>query len=112
MIKELREETGAGVLEAKKALEETNGDYKVAASILRKKGAARAAKRAGRAATEGVIEVYSHPGNRVGVLVELTGVVSKEAISKAVAARAPKGTQEINQAALEDSNIMQKQQLS
>ena len=71
MIKELREETGAGVLEAKKVLEDTNGDYEQAASILRKKGAAKAAKRAGRAATEGVIEVYSHPGSRVGVLVEL-----------------------------------------
>ena len=71
MIKELREETGAGVLEAKKVLEDTNGDYEKAASILRKKGAALAAKRAGRAATEGVVEVYSHPGSRVGVLVEL-----------------------------------------
>lgn len=71
MIKELREETGAGVLEAKKVLEDTNGDYEQAASILRKKGAAKAAKRAGRAATEGVIEVYSHPGSRLGVLVEL-----------------------------------------
>ncbi len=71
MIKELRGETGAGVLEAKKALEETNGDYEEAAGILRKKGAVQAAKRSGRAATEGVIEVYSHPGGRVGVLVEL-----------------------------------------
>jgi elongation factor Ts len=71
MIKELREETGAGVLEAKKVLEDTNGDYEEAASILRKKGAAVAAKKAGREATEGVIEVYSHPGSRVGVLVEL-----------------------------------------
>lgn len=71
MIKELREETGAGVLEAKKVLEDTNGDYEKAASILRKKGADLAAKRAGREAAEGVIEVYSHPGSRVGVLVEL-----------------------------------------
>jgi elongation factor Ts len=71
MIKELREETGAGVLEAKKVLEDTNGDYEKAAGILRQKGAALAAKRAGREAAEGVIEVYSHPGSRVGVLVEL-----------------------------------------
>ncbi len=71
MIKELRKETGAGVLEAKNVLEDTNGDYEKAASILRKKGTALAAKRAGRVATEGVIEVYSHPGSRVGVLVEL-----------------------------------------
>lgn len=71
MIKELRDETGAGVLEAKQVLEETEGDYEKAASILREKGAAVAAKRAGREASEGVVEVYSHPGGRVGVLVEL-----------------------------------------
>lgn len=71
MIKELREETGAGVLEAKQVLENTDGDYEKAARILREKGAAMAAKRAGREASEGVVEVYSHPGGRVGVLVEL-----------------------------------------
>jgi elongation factor Ts len=70
-IKELREATGAGVLEAKKALESTNGDFEKAVDLLREKGAARAAKRAERAASEGIIELYAHPGNRVGVMLEL-----------------------------------------
>lgn len=71
MVKELRTVTGAGVLEAKKALEQTNGDFEKAVDILREKGAARAAKRADRTAKEGVIELYTHPGNRVGVILEL-----------------------------------------
>ncbi len=70
-IKELREATGAGVLEAKKALEATSGDFDKAVDLLREKGAARAAKRAERAASEGIIELYAHPGNRVGVMLEL-----------------------------------------
>jgi elongation factor Ts len=71
MVKELRVATGAGVLESKKALEQTNGDFDKAVDILREKGAARAAKRADRTAKEGVIELYTHPGNRVGVMLEL-----------------------------------------
>lgn len=71
MVKELREATGAGVLEAKKALEASNGDFDKAVDSLREKGAARAAKRSGREASEGVIELYAHPGNRVGVILEL-----------------------------------------
>jgi elongation factor Ts len=71
MVKELREATGAGVLEAKKALEAHNGDFDKAADLLREKGAARAAKRSDRAANEGIVELYAHPGNRVGVILEL-----------------------------------------
>lgn len=71
MVKELRDATGAGVLEAKKALESAEGDFDKAVDTLREKGAARAAKRSGREASEGVIEVYGHPGNRVGVMLEL-----------------------------------------
>lgn len=71
MVKELRAVTGAGVLEAKKALEQHNGDFDKAIDMLREKGAARAAKRADRSAKEGVIELYAHPGNRVGVMLEL-----------------------------------------
>ena len=71
MVKELRTATGAGVLDAKKALEATDGDFDKATDILREKGAARAAKRVDREASEGVIEVYEHPGNRVGVMLEL-----------------------------------------
>jgi elongation factor Ts len=71
MVKELRTATGAGVLDAKKALEAADGDFDKASDILREKGAARAAKRAGREALEGVVEVYEHPGKRVGVMLEL-----------------------------------------
>ncbi|MFW6042355.1 MAG: translation elongation factor Ts [Chloroflexota bacterium] len=71
MIRELREATGAGVLDAKKALEAADGDFDKAAAALRKKGLARAEKRADREAKEGVIEVYSHLANRVGVMVEV-----------------------------------------
>lgn len=71
MVKELRDSTGAGVLDAKKALEATNGDFDAAVDLLREKGAARAAKRAGREVSEGVVELYSHIGNRVGVMLEL-----------------------------------------
>jgi elongation factor Ts len=70
-VKELRDETGAGVMEAKKALEAAGGDFEKAAEALRIKGAAEAAERADREASEGVVEVYAHPGNRVGVMVEL-----------------------------------------
>lgn len=71
MIKELREATGAGILECRKALENANGDMKAALDFLREKGLATAQKRASRTASEGVVEVYSHGGGRVGVLVEL-----------------------------------------
>ena len=71
MVKELREATGAGILEAKKMLEQHDGDFDKAVDALREKGAARAAKRSGREVSEGVIEVYEHPGNRVGVILEL-----------------------------------------
>lgn len=71
MVKELREATGAGILEVKKALEAADGNFDKAADILREKGAARAAKRADRQANEGVIQMYSHPGGRVGVMVEI-----------------------------------------
>jgi elongation factor Ts len=71
MIKELRDETGAGVLEVKNALEAADGDTEKALAALREKGAIRAAKRADRVAREGVVEVYAHPGNRVGVMLEL-----------------------------------------
>jgi elongation factor Ts len=71
MVKELRTLTGAGVLEAKKTLESTDGDMDKAIQILREKGAARAEKRSDRDANEGIVELYAHPGNRVGVILEL-----------------------------------------
>jgi len=71
MIKELRQQTGAGVLDCKKALEQYNGDMEKAAAYLKEKGLAAAAKKADRVAAEGRIEAYVHPGNRVGVLIEV-----------------------------------------
>ncbi|XEC97633.1 translation elongation factor Ts [Paenibacillus tarimensis] len=70
-VKELREKTGAGMLDCKKALEEANGDIQRATELLREKGLAAAAKKAGRVATEGLVESYIHGGGRIGVLVEV-----------------------------------------
>ena len=71
IVKELREKSGAGMMDCKKALVEANGDMEKANDILRKKGIARAAKRSERAANEGRIEAYIHPGSKLGVLVEI-----------------------------------------
>jgi elongation factor Ts len=70
-VKELRERTGAGMLDCKKALDETNGDIDKAIAVLREKGLSAAANKAGRVATEGVVESYIHGGGRIGVLVEI-----------------------------------------
>ncbi len=71
MVKELREETGAGVLDCKNALQETDGDFDKAVEYLRQKGLAAAAKRADRVANEGTIGSYVHAGSRVAALVEV-----------------------------------------
>jgi elongation factor Ts len=71
LIKKLREMTGAGVLDCKKALEESEGDIEKAVEILRKKGAATAEKKAGRATKEGLIVAYVHFNGRIGVLLEM-----------------------------------------
>lgn len=71
MIKELRAATNAGVLDCRKALEESGGDFQKAVDWLREKGMATAAKRADREASQGVVELYSHGGGRVGVMVEV-----------------------------------------
>ncbi len=70
-IKTLRERTGAGFMDCKKALEDSNGDFDKAVEFLRKKGLAQAAKRADREASEGVLELYNHGDGRVGVMVEI-----------------------------------------
>ena len=70
-VKELRERTGAGMMDCKKALVETGGDMDKAVELLRQKGLASAAKRAGRSANQGLIEAYIHFNNTVGVLVEV-----------------------------------------
>lgn len=70
-VNDLRSQTGAGLMDCKRALVETNGDVEAAITILRKKGAASAAKRADREAKEGLIESYIHVGGKVGVLIEV-----------------------------------------
>ncbi|HET6649909.1 MAG TPA: translation elongation factor Ts [Candidatus Limnocylindria bacterium] len=70
-VKRLREATGAGIMDCKRALEETGGDYDKAVLWLREKGLSTAAKKAGRAAREGIITSYIHHGSRLGVLLEL-----------------------------------------
>lgn len=71
IVKKLRDQTGAGMMDCKRALEETNGDVERATEFLRKKGAAVAAKRADREANQGVVEAYIHAGGRIGAMVEL-----------------------------------------
>ena len=70
-VKELRDRTGAGMMDCKRALEETGGDIEAAIDLLRAKGAAKAAKREGKAANEGAIGTYIHHSGKVGVMVEL-----------------------------------------
>ena len=70
-VRELRELTGAGMMECKKVLEETNGDREKATELLRERGVVKAAKKAGRIAAEGLVESYIHGDGRIGVLVEV-----------------------------------------
>lgn len=71
MVKQLRERTGAGMMDCKRALTEANGDMEKAVEILREKGLAAAAKKAGRIAAEGIVDSYIHGDGRIGVLVEV-----------------------------------------
>ncbi len=102
MVKELREKTGAGIMDCKQALQECGGDLEKATEFLRKKGLATAAKRAGRALNEGVVQSYIHLGGKLGVLVEVgceTDFVAKNEdfqefaknIAMHIAASAPAG---------------------
>ncbi|MFC1476279.1 translation elongation factor Ts [Candidatus Zixiibacteriota bacterium] len=70
-VKELREKSGAGMMDCKKALVETDGDVEKAISYLREKGIAKAAKKAGRSTGEGLIVTYIHPGDKLGTMVEI-----------------------------------------
>jgi elongation factor Ts len=71
MVKQLRDKTGAGMMECKAALTEANGDMEAAVTLLRKRGLAQAAKRAGRTTAQGLIGSYIHLGGKIGVLVEV-----------------------------------------
>jgi elongation factor Ts len=70
-VKELRRKTGVGIMDCKKALEEAKGDIEIAIEVLRKKGIAKAETKIGRTTKEGVIEAYIHPGEKLGVLIEV-----------------------------------------
>ncbi len=71
LVKELRDKTGAGMMDCKRALSDADGNFDRAAEILREKGLAAAAKKAGRVAAEGVVDSYIHMGGRIGVLLEV-----------------------------------------
>lgn len=70
-VKQLRDQTGAGMMDCKSALQEAGGDIEEAVTILRKRGMAAASRKAGRVASEGMVTSYIHPGNKIGVLVEV-----------------------------------------
>lgn len=102
MVKELREKTGSGIMDCKKALKENDGNLEKALDFLRKKGLATAAKRSGREAKEGIVQSYIHMGGKIGVLVEVnceTDFVAKndefqefaKNIAMHIAAAAPMG---------------------
>ncbi|QTH45875.1 translation elongation factor Ts [Cohnella sp. LGH] len=125
-VKTLRERTGAGMLDCKKALEEANGDLTKASELLREKGLAAAAKKGDRIATEGVVESYIHAGGRIGVLVEVnceTDFVAKtdqfrafvKDIAMQIAAANPKflAREEVSQAELDkEKEILRNQALN
>ncbi len=71
LIQQLREMTGLGLMDCRKALEETDGNIEKAIEILRKKGASVAAKRVGKETAQGLVHAYIHPGSQLGVLVEI-----------------------------------------
>ncbi|MBX2803795.1 MAG: translation elongation factor Ts [Myxococcales bacterium] len=123
-IKALRERTGAGMLDCKKALEENEGDVEKAIDWLRSKGIARAAKKAGRAATEGLVTSYIHAGGKIGVLVEInceTDFVAMNEqfqalchdIAMHIAAAAPEfvSREEVSEEALKREEEVQKQRV-
>jgi elongation factor Ts len=104
MVKDLRDKTNAGMMDCKKALQETGGDMEKALDYLRQKGLAKALKRSGKEASEGVVHAYIHGGGRIGVLVEVnceTDFAAKSEdflefaknIAMHIAASNPQGTQ-------------------
>ena len=113
-VKELREKTGAGLLDCQKALDDAGGDLDKALRLLRERGLAKAAKKVSRAATDGMVGSYIHPGGKIGVLIEInceTDFVAKtpefqqlvKDLAMQVAASAPRyvGREEVPAAELE-----------
>jgi elongation factor Ts len=89
MVMELRQRTGVGMMECKKALAEADGNIDAAIENLRKRGAAKAASKADRKASEGLVEAYIHPGGRVGVLLEVNCEALVRGIAMHIAAMSP-----------------------
>ncbi len=123
MVKELRDKTGAGMMDCKKALSEADGDIEKAVKVLREKGIAKAASKAGRTAAEGVIASYIHAGDKLGVLIEVaceTDFVARtdqfkvftRDIAMHVAASAPVcvSREEVDQAVLDKERDIYRQQ--
>ncbi|MCK4461879.1 MAG: translation elongation factor Ts [candidate division Zixibacteria bacterium] len=123
MVKELRDQTGAGMMDCKNALSEADGDLEKAVKVLREKGIAKAASKAGRTAAEGVIASYIHAGDKLGVLVEVaceTDFVARtdqfkvftRDIAMHVAATAPVcvSREEVDQAMLDKERDIYRQQ--
>ena len=123
LVKELREKTGAGLVDCQKALAEASGDLEKALRVLREKGLAKAAKKAGRVATDGAVGAYIHPGAKVGVLIEVnceTDFVAKtpefqalvKDLAMQVAAAAPRfvSREEVPAAELESERAIYRKQ--
>ncbi|MEZ0537960.1 translation elongation factor Ts [Caldicellulosiruptoraceae bacterium PP1] len=123
MVRELREKTGAGMMDCKKALTDSNGDMEKAIELLRERGLAKAAKKSSRVAAEGVVESYIHGNGRIGVLVEInceTDFVARNEEFKAlakdiamqIAAANPKyvSREEISQEVIEKEKAILRQQ--
>jgi elongation factor Ts len=115
-VKRLREETGAGVMDCKRALEEAKGDFEKAKALIKERGLAKAKSKSDREAREGVVEAYVHAGGRIGAMVELSSEtdfvarnedfrgLAKE-IAMQVAAMAPKNVDELlEQAYIRDAS--------
>lgn len=124
LIQKLRERTGVGMMDCKKALMESNGDIEEAVVLLRKKGAAVAEKRSGNATAEGLIHAYIHPGARVGVLIEInceTDFVARtediknfaQEVCMHIAAFSPRcvSPEELDQAFIEKERAIAREQL-
>ncbi len=113
LVKDLRERTGVGMMECKKALAESNGDIEKAIEVLRKQGLSRASEKSGRAAKQGIIYSYIHPGDQLGVLMELdceTDFVARtedfRALAKDLAMQvAATGAQAVDRASLDPAVI-------
>jgi len=115
-VKRLREETGAGVMDCKRALDETKGDFESAKALIKERGLAKAQKKSDREAKEGIVEAYVHAGGRIGAMVELsseTDFVARNAefrelakeLAMQVAAMDPKDVDELlEQAYIRDAS--------